>query len=155
MVFENHFPRTLKNCIPPDSNRTLIWHCLLELAYVSKIEIKSKEFSFLSRDLRVKIINFELASMAKIERNFLDLFWKPEIKCQKILVASQCARLHWRNCHSRLEVEKVTFVDLWWEHSYKMGWYYHFLSLISSCDQSCNSKIIFVISLQIYLGLWL
>ena len=29
LVIDNHFPRTLKNCIPLDSNWTLIWHCLI------------------------------------------------------------------------------------------------------------------------------
>ena len=29
LVIENHFLRTLTNCIPLDSNRTLIWHCLI------------------------------------------------------------------------------------------------------------------------------
>ena len=43
---------------------------------------------------------------------FLDLVSKPEIKCQKILVLSQCAKLKRKNSHSRLEVEKVTLVDL-------------------------------------------
>ena len=45
-------------------------------------------------------------------RIFLDLVSKPEIKCQKILVSSRCARLNGRNSHSRLEIEKVTLVDL-------------------------------------------
>ena len=31
----------------------------------------------------------------------------------EILVSSRCARLNRRNSHSRLEVEKVTLVDLW------------------------------------------
>ena len=31
---ENHFPRSLTNCISLDSNRTLIWHCLLAWANI-------------------------------------------------------------------------------------------------------------------------
>ena len=53
------------------------------------------------------------------KRLFLDLVSKPEIKCQKSLVSSQCARLNRRNSYSRLKVEKVALVDLWFEW---LGW---------------------------------
>ena len=46
-------------------------------------------------------------------RFFLGLVSKPEIKCQKFSVSSRCARLNWRNSHSRLENEKMTLANLW------------------------------------------
>ena len=48
-------------------------------------------------------------------RFFLGLVLKPEIKCQKFSVSSRSARLNQRNSHSRLEIEKMTLVDLWYE----------------------------------------
>ena len=62
------------------------------------------------------MINLDLISRPEIEGEFffLDLVSKLEIKCQKILVSSRYARLNRRNSHSRLEVEKVTLVDLWY-----------------------------------------
>ena len=64
----------------------------------------------------MKIINIDLISLPDIEGEFffLDLVSKLEIKCQKILVSSWYAKLNWRNSHPRLEVEKVTLVDLWY-----------------------------------------
>ena len=62
----------------------------------------------------MKIINLDLFSLPEIEGEFFffDIVLKLEIKCQKILVLSRCARLNRRNFHSRLKVEKVTLVDL-------------------------------------------
>ena len=82
---------------------------LRTLVLVLKSEIRSKEFSFSSLSLRTKLINLDDRDQ---RRFFLDLVSKPEIKCQKIVVLSQCARLNRKNSHSRLEVEKVTLVDL-------------------------------------------
>ena len=64
------------------------------------------------QSLRMKKINLDLVSMTEIEEELFSIS-KPEIKCQKILVSSRCARLNRRNSHSRLKVEKVTLVDLW------------------------------------------
>ena len=62
----------------------------------------------------MKIINLDLISLPEIEGEFffLDLVSKLEIKCQKVLVSSRYARLNRKNSHSRLEVEKVTLVEL-------------------------------------------
>ena len=62
------------------------------------------------------MINLDLISRPEIEGEFffLDLVSKLEIKCQQILVSSRYARLNRRNSHSRLEVEKVTLVDPWY-----------------------------------------
>ena len=61
------------------------------LVLVSKTQIRSREFSFLSRSLRIKIINLDLVSMPEIGR---DLF----------SVSSWSLRLRVRNSRSRLDV---------------------------------------------------
>ena len=62
---------------------------------VSKTEIRSMEVSFLSRSLRMRIINLDLVSMPEIGGDFfLGIVSKPDIKCQKFSVSSQCARLN-------------------------------------------------------------
>ena len=60
------------------------------LGLVSKNEIRSREFSFSSRSLRVKIINLDLVSMPEIGGNFF-------------LVLSQSLRESDRNSRSRLD----------------------------------------------------
>ena len=60
------------------------------LGLVSKNEIRSREFSFSSRCLRVKIINLDLVSM-------------PESKCQELSVSSRSLRVSVRNSRSRLD----------------------------------------------------
>ena len=83
------------------------------LVLVSKTEISSREFSFSSRSLRMKIINLDLVSMPDIGGDFfLGIVSKPDIKCQKFSVSSRCARLNRRNSHSRLEIKKKTLADL-------------------------------------------
>ena len=83
------------------------------LVLVSKTEIRSMEFSFSSRSLRMRIINFDLVSMPAIGGDFfLGIVSKPDIKCQKFSVSSRCARLNQRNSHSRFENEKMTLADL-------------------------------------------
>ena len=77
------------------------------LVLVSKTEIRSRDFSFSSRSLRMKIINLDLVSMPEIGGDcFLGLVLKPEIECQKFSVSSRCARLNQKNSHPRLEIEK-------------------------------------------------
>ena len=61
------------------------------LVLVSKIEIRSREFSFLSRCLRLKIINLDLVSMPEIGRDIFS-------------VSSRSLRLSVRNSRSRLDV---------------------------------------------------
>ena len=86
------------------------------LGLVSKNEIRSREFLFTSRSLRVKIINLDLVSLPEIGGNFLlGLVSKPENKCQEFSVSSRWTRLNRRNSHSRLEIEKTTLADHWWE----------------------------------------
>ena len=71
------------------------------------------EVSFLSRSLRMRIINLDLVSMPEIGGDFfLGIVSKPDIKCQKFLVSSRCVRFSRRNSHYRLEIEKVTLADL-------------------------------------------
>ena len=60
------------------------------LGLVSKNKIRSREFSFSSRCLRVKIINLDLVSM-------------PESKCQELSVSSRSLRVSVRNSRSRLD----------------------------------------------------
>ena len=60
------------------------------LSLVSKNEIRSREFSFSSRSLRVKIINLDLVSMPEIGGNFF-------------LVSSRSLRESVRNSRSRLD----------------------------------------------------
>ena len=60
------------------------------LGLVSKNEIRSREFSFSSRCLRVKIINLDLVSMPKIGGNFFS-------------VSSRSLRVSVRNSRSRLD----------------------------------------------------
>ena len=95
------------------------------LSLVSKNEIRSREFSFSSRNLRVKIINLDLVSMPEIGGNFfLGLVSKPESKCQEFSVSSRWTRLNRKNSHSRLEIEKTTLADHW----SGMMWRNHFLA---------------------------
>ena len=47
---------------------------------------------------------------------FLGLVSKPESKCQELSVSSRWTRLNQRNSHSRLEIEKTTLADHWFEH---------------------------------------
>ena len=61
------------------------------LVLVSKTEIRSREFSFSSRSLRMKIINLNLVSM-------------PEIGGDLFSVSSRGLRLSVRNSRSRLDV---------------------------------------------------
>ena len=60
------------------------------LGLVSKNEIRSREFSFSSRCLRVKIINLDLVSMPEIGGNFFS-------------VSSRSLRVSVRNSRSRLD----------------------------------------------------
>ena len=60
------------------------------LGLVSKNEIRSREFSFSSRSLRVKIINLDLVSMPEIGGNFFS-------------VSSRSLRVSVRNSRSRLD----------------------------------------------------
>ena len=60
------------------------------LGLVSKNEIRSREFSFSSRSLRVKIINLDLVSMPEIGGNFFS-------------VLSRSLRVSVRNSRSRLD----------------------------------------------------
>ena len=60
------------------------------LGLVSKNEIRSREFSFSSRCLRVKIINLDLVSMPEIEGIFFS-------------VSSRSLRVSVRNSRSRLD----------------------------------------------------
>ena len=60
------------------------------LGLVSKIEIRSREFSFSSRCLRVKIINLDLVSMPEIGGNFFS-------------VSFRSLRVSVRNSRSRLD----------------------------------------------------
>ena len=60
------------------------------LGLVSKNEIRSREFSFSSQCLRVKIINLDLVSMPEIGGNFF-------------LVSSRSLRVSVRNSRSRLD----------------------------------------------------
>ena len=60
------------------------------LGLVSKNEIRSREFSFLSRSLRVKIINLDLVSMPEIGGNFFS-------------VSSRSLSVSVRNSRSRLD----------------------------------------------------
>ena len=60
------------------------------LGLVSKNEIRSREFSFSSRSLRVKMINLDLVSMPEIGGNFF-------------LVSSRSMRVSVRNSRSRLD----------------------------------------------------
>ena len=76
-------------------------------------KVSNLELSFSARSLRMKMINLDLVSMPEIEGDFFLI----SSRSQKSLVSSQCARLNRRN--SRLEVEKVTLVDLWFEW---LGW---------------------------------
>ena len=61
------------------------------LVLVSKTEIRSREFSFSSRSLRMKIINLDLVSMPEIGGDFFS-------------VSSRSLRLSVRNSRSRLDV---------------------------------------------------
>ena len=61
------------------------------LILVSKTEITSREFSFSSRCLRLKIINLDLVSMPDIVKDFFS-------------VSSRSLRLSVRNSRSRLDV---------------------------------------------------
>ena len=61
------------------------------LVLVSKTEIRSREFSFSSRSLRMKIINLDLVSMPEIGGDFFS-------------VSSRSLRLSVRNSCSRLDV---------------------------------------------------
>ena len=55
---------------------------------VSKTEIRSMEFSFSSRSLRMRIINLNLISMPEFGGDFfLGIVSKPDIKCQKFSVS--------------------------------------------------------------------
>ena len=60
------------------------------LGLVSKNEIRSREFSFSSRSLRVEIINLDLVSMPEIGGNFFS-------------VSSRSLRVSVRNSRSRLD----------------------------------------------------
>ena len=60
------------------------------LGLVSKNEIRSREFSFSSRSLRVKIINLDLVSMPEIGGIFFS-------------VSSRSLRVSVRNSRSRLD----------------------------------------------------
>ena len=102
---------------------------------VTSGKVSNSELSFSSRKLRSNQKNFGLVSKPENEDNksrsriddqdwrriFLDHVSKPEIKSQKILTSSWCARLNRRNSHSRLQVEKVTLVDLWPTVSFLSG----------------------------------
>ena len=61
------------------------------LVLVSKTEITSREFSFSSRSLRIKIINLDLVSMPEIGGDFFS-------------VSSRSLRISVRNSRSRLNV---------------------------------------------------
>ena len=61
------------------------------LVLVSKTEIRSREFSFSSRSLRMKIINLDLVSMPEIGGDFFS-------------VSSRSLRLSVRNSRSHLDV---------------------------------------------------
>ena len=83
------------------------------LVLVSKTEIRSRDFSFSSRSLRMKMINLDLVLMPEIGGDFfLGLVLKPEIECQKFSVSSRSARLNQSNPHTRQEIEKMTLADL-------------------------------------------
>ena len=69
----------------------------------------------------MKKINLDLVLKTEIEEELFSIS-KPEIKCHKILVSSRCARLNRRNSHSRLEVEKMTLVDLCVKVNSMMEW---------------------------------
>ena len=60
------------------------------LVLVSKTQIRSREFSFSSRSLRVEIINLDLVSMSEIGGNFFS-------------VSSRSLRVSVRNSRSRLD----------------------------------------------------
>ena len=59
------------------------------------------------------MINLDLVSMTEIEEVFFSILSR-SLRSSVKKFSSRCARLNRRNSHSRLEVEKVTLVDLWY-----------------------------------------
>ena len=87
-------PSIVKNCMQ-NSEAVQAWFqgkmaSFRILGLVSKNEIRSMEFSFSSRSLRVKIINLDLVSMPEIGGNFFS-------------VSSRSLRVSVRNSRSRLD----------------------------------------------------
>ena len=78
---------------------------LIILVLVSKTEIRSRDFSFLSRRLRMKIINIDLVSMPELAR-LEEIFFSVSSRSLILSVRNSQSRLHVRDSgvHFLLEV---------------------------------------------------
>ena len=92
------------------------------LGLVSKNEIRSREFSFLSRSLRMKIINLNLVLMPEIREDFSS-------------VSSRSMRLSIRNFWSRFDVR-----DWVGEILILVSRLKKWLSLTSACDSRSKCR---------------
>ena len=105
LVIQNHFLRTLKNCIPTDSNWTLIWHCLIhQLWILSRLHSYFRASAFIILILFIVQWNGDLNLWSQYHHCLLLLF----LITITVISCSGTAR-GFDQCPSWVSIQKASF----------------------------------------------